>query len=108
MLDYVLLLQEKVTQEYNDFVHSLAKLPPNEIIERAYEKVYREDLKYTILDKKLDYSSSKTLYQLPNTLETCYQEWLRNDLSHMDLLNDTVDEVTHKYADRHKDKGHDS
>lgn len=108
MTDYVSLLQTKVTQEYDDFIHSLAKLPPDKIIERAYEKVYKEDLKYTILDKKLDYKSSKILYQLPNTLETCYQEWLRNDLSHMDLLNETVDEVTHKYADRHKNKDRDS
>ncbi len=108
MTDYVSLLQTKVTKEYDDFIHSLAKLSPDEIIERAYEKVYKEDLKYTILDKKLDYKSSKVLYSLPNTLETCYQEWLRNDLSHMDLLNEIVDEVTRKYADRYKEKSRDS
>ncbi len=39
MTDYVSLLQTKVTQEYDDFIHSLAKLPPDKIIERAYEKV---------------------------------------------------------------------
>lgn len=36
-------IKEKVRREFSDFIDSLKKLPVEEILNRSYEKVFKED-----------------------------------------------------------------
>jgi hypothetical protein len=50
------LLYEKAAKEQHDFVEYLKTLPPDEIIDKAYEKALRDDI---LLSFENDYLSSK-------------------------------------------------
>ncbi len=92
MVDYNALLYEKVKQEYDAFVESLEKLPPKEIINHSYEKVFKEDITMCFEDIDLSNSDAKALYKQKNPLDFVYNEWLSNDFSYMESLRDTIDD----------------
>ncbi|MBS7359655.1 MAG: DUF3848 domain-containing protein [Oscillospiraceae bacterium] len=86
------LLYEKMNNEQNDFVENLKHLPPEKIIQSAYEKVMRDDILMLFEDDFLDDKQIKALLRLERPLSACYDEWLKNDCSYMDMLRDTVDD----------------
>ena len=85
------LLYEKMSNEQNDFVENLKHLPPEKIIQSAYEKVMRDDILMLFESDFLDAKQVKELLRLEYPLSACYNEWLKNDYSYMDMLQDTVD-----------------
>ena len=81
MNDYKNLLIQKVQSEYDEFIESLKKLPSEKVI---------------------DFSYDKSLYRLKYPLDYCYQEWLNNDLSHMEMLEDTINDAANKISNRER------
>ena len=55
------MLYKKVKNEYNE---RLKKLPPDRIIDHAYEKVFKEDLMIALREKKLSYNKAKAMLSL--------------------------------------------
>lgn len=90
--DYNELLYEKVQAEYNAFIEELKTLPPEQIIEKSYQKTIKEDLVVICRETDRPQSEAKALYLLKYPLEEIYQEWLETDVSYMDMLRDSVDE----------------
>ena len=43
-VDYNELLYEKLQAEYNAYIESLKQMTPEQVIENAYQKVFKEDL----------------------------------------------------------------
>ena len=96
MNDYKNLLIQKVQSEYDEFIENLKKLPSEKVIDFSYEKVIKEDLVTSIESTNLDEIQAKSLYRLKYPLDYCYREWLDNDLSHMEMLEDTINDAASK------------
>ncbi|WP_416325182.1 DUF3848 domain-containing protein [[Eubacterium] hominis] len=85
------MLNDKVQNEYNTFIEKLKGLSPVEIIEHSYEKVFKEDLAMALSEKSLSSDEAKAMLSLKYPLDALYQEWMKTDISYMDMLSDIVD-----------------
>ena len=83
-----------MSNEKKDFFENLKHLPPEKIIQSAYEKVMRDDILMLFESDFLDAKQVKELLRLEYPLSACYNEWLKNDCSYMDMLRDTVDDFS--------------
>ncbi len=97
-------LYEKAFKEQEKFIADLKKLPPEEIIEKAYECIMREDILMTFEDDYLSPKQVKALLKLEYPLASCYSRWLDNDYSYMEMLQDTVSELGSKLAKENMEK----
>lgn len=89
-------LNEKVQKEYDDFIERLKQLPLQQIIDSSYEKVFKEEFMTTVQYKDLSRQEINALLKKDYPLDSLYQEWLKNDLSYVPLIEDTVDDHTKK------------
>ena len=103
-VDYNELLYEKVKAEYDTFIDELKRMTPEQVIERAYEKVTKENLVITIQENELSPSEAKVLFREKYPLDRLYQEWLDTDVSEMQLLKDSIDDTAKKAVTEMKDK----
>lgn len=85
------MLNDKVQDEYSTFIKKLKGLSPDEIIEHSYEKVFKEDLAMALSEKSLSSNEAKAMLSLKYPLDALYQEWMKTDISYMDMLSDIVD-----------------
>lgn len=84
-------LNDKVQDEYIAFIEKIKGLPPDKIIEHSYEKVFKEDLALALSEKTLSPDEAKAMLSLKYPLDALYQEWMKTDISYMDMLSDIVD-----------------
>lgn len=101
-INYKILLYKKVSKEFSDFISNMKKLPPDKIIEQAYEKVIKQDLLIVLCERKLPQEYAYLLYRQEYPLDFLYNEWLHNDLSYNDMLRDTINDCIH-HLDKLKD-----
>lgn len=90
------LLWEKAAKEQSDYIENLKHLPPEKIIDAAYEKVMRDDILMTFEDDYLSDKQVTELVKLDYPLSACYNEWMDTDYSHMEMLRDTIDEFANR------------
>lgn len=102
------LLYEKVQAEYDAFIEELKRITPEQVIERAYEKVTKENMVTIIQEKELTPSEAKALYREKYPLDRMYQEWLDTDVSEMQILRDSIDDTAKKAVKEMKDKQRES
>ncbi len=107
-VDYNELLYEKVQAEYDVFIEELKRMTPEQVIEKAYEKVIKEDLVTEIQHGSLEPNEAKALYREKYPLDRMYQEWLDADVSYMDLLKDSIDDTAKKVVKEMKEKQRES
>ena len=93
-VDYKELLNEKVHAEYDSFVLKLRNMTGQEVLERTYEKVIKDDIATCIIQMQMNSLETKALYEKEYPLDFCYQEWLDNNYSYMNVLEDCVIEAT--------------
>ena len=100
------LLYQKASKEQDDYVEHLKTLSPQEIIDKAYEKVMRDDILMTLEnDYMSDFLSDKQvkeLLKLDYPLSACYEEWMDTDCSHMEMLRDTIDTFAQRLVDENE------
>ena len=96
------LLYEKMSKEQDNFIEKLKHSSPEEIISAAYEKVMRDDILMLFEDDFLDDKQIKALLRLERPLSACYDEWLKNGCSYMDMLRDTVDGFSEDLVKEHE------
>ena len=102
MADYNKLLYEKVRVEYESFIEALKKMTPEQVIEKAYEKVIKEDMVTEIQQRNLEPDEAKALCSEDHPLDLMYQEWLDTDVSYMGLLRDSIDDTAKKAVAEYK------
>lgn len=90
--DYNALLYEKVQAEYDAFIEELKAKPAEEVIEKAYEKVFKEEMVCICEYAKFEPKEAKAMYLEKHPLDRMYQDWLKSDVSYMDMLRDSVDD----------------
>ena len=105
-------VQEKITNEYNDFIEELKKERPEVIIERAYEKVCKEEMLYVFEKNDLSVNECKSLLKCSNILDDCYSEWLKSDGNFNEMLEYAVENssehITEDFKREQKQKNKDS
>ncbi len=92
-VDYNELLYEKVLAEYDAFIEGLKQMTPAQVIDKAYEKVIKEDLVTEIQHGSLERIEAKALFRKKHPLDCMYQEWLDTNVSYTDLLKDFIDDT---------------
>ena len=90
--DYNALLYEKVQAEYDAFISELKSTPAEEVIKKSYEKVIKEEMVCICEFANFDRKEAKALYLEKYPLDRMYQDWLKSDVSYMDMLRDSVDD----------------
>ena len=92
--DYNDLLYEKAQKEYDDVIAELKELPSEQVIERAYEKVIKENILCILEDSQRDQKEAKALYLEKYPLDRAYQDWLKSDVSGTAMLRDSIDDTS--------------
>lgn len=97
---------DKIDNEYKEFIEELKQCSPQVILERAYEKVSKEEMVYKIKDKDYTVSDLKALLKTEEILQECYDEWLKSDGNFNEVLEYAVDEridlIIDDYEERNK------
>lgn len=82
---------DKMQAELDEFIAELKTKSSSEIIECAYELIYKEDILQSFdfdirCNNPLTNEQAKALLSLKNPLDYLYQEWLECDSSVLDTL----------------------
>lgn len=85
-------LYEKAKSEQAAFISELKAKEPQQIIDAAYEKSIRDDLLMNFEEDFLEINQLKELLKLDYPLSACYDAWLKTDVSHMEMLRDSVEQ----------------
>lgn len=91
-MDLQTRLYEKAKSEMDTFIEELKHKPPDKIIEASYEKVIRDDILMIFENEELPKNQVKELLKLKYPLSECYNRWLKADCSHMEMLQDTIED----------------
>ena len=94
--DYLDMLYEKCRIELTSFENDLINMQPKEILNHAYELVMKRDMFDLVENERLPPDKAKSLCRLQFPLDSCYREWLHNDMSYMDMLQDSMENVANK------------
>jgi len=104
-------LIDKVEQEYEQFENDLKKCDKDTIIDKAYEKVCKEEMMYKIQDKNFETDELKALLNCKNVLNECYDEWLDSDGGFNQILEDSIDDrvgtITEDFIEKNAKKKND-
>lgn len=92
-------LYSKMEKEYENFIEYLKDQKPQIILERAYEKVFKEETKdmfYPEYDK-FNEEDIRALNKIENPLDKLYDGWMDCDINlnelYEDNIQDTLDEI---------------
>ncbi|MBR3996195.1 MAG: DUF3848 domain-containing protein [Clostridia bacterium] len=100
------LLYQKASKEQETYIEHLKTLPPEQIIDRSYEKVMRDDILMTFendyMSEYLSEKEVKALLKLDYPLSACYDAWMDNDCSHMEMLRDTIEDYAKRLAEEQR------
>ena len=94
--DYRNILIKKCKSELISFENDLLDMEPKFIIRLAYELVIKREMSDITENGKFSPESTKALSELKYPLDSCYREWLHNDMTYMDMLQDSIEDVMNK------------
>lgn len=91
----------KMQNEYDAFIKELKEKSPKELVEAAYEIVYKQDILYLFEDNDSPISDEqiKALLGKKYPLDALYQGWLETDLSVMEDLRISVKDTAERFVD---------
>ena len=84
------ILYQKLDNEYQNFINELKLKDSNEIIESSFERVYKQDINYTLQDMELDDSHLFKLLTRDYILDTLYRDWLECDFTINHILEESI------------------
>jgi len=87
---------EKLWTEYDAFIERLKAKTPDEILEAAYEKVWKNEI--VIMFESSLYSESEyaALLKIENPLDALYADWIDADSADLDALRDCVNSTVER------------
>lgn len=86
------LLEEKLEKEFNAFREKLKTKSPEEIIDKAYELIVKEEIKEELKNMKLHDQEKVIMIDQDDLLTEFYHDWLDTDVPLGDVLKDTLEE----------------
>lgn len=87
---------ECAEREYSAFIEDMKTHDTGYIVNHAYEIVIMADLRMIFEEDDLSLPALQELDMLEKPLASIYDEWLKNDVGHMELLRGTVSTFTDK------------
>lgn len=96
MQDLKQKLNEKLNHEYNLFITDLKNRTPEEIIDKSYEKVCKDEIVFAMQDKQLTEAEYKSMLSCDNILDQCYTDWLKYDGNFTEILDYSIDKTKEK------------
>lgn len=101
-------LEEKLDLEYKELVEKLKKCNPEEIINRAYELVVKDEIIGQIKEMNLEKTEVKAMLKENDLLSECYEDWKNADGALGETVYptivDTIDIITAEYEKEIKQK----
>ena len=88
-----------IEKEQANYLAEMLTKTPAELIGRAYEICYREDMALVLQSMPLRKHELDYLLTLPNPVGFMYHEWLKVDATTHDMLEDTVRDVLDETTD---------
>ena len=92
------LLYERAKSEYEQFISGLLVLPKEDILTRSYEKVYKEELVSVLETSSFSEKEAQKLCETEFILESLYQQWLNNEYSCVEFLEQTVHDLAESFC----------
>ena len=86
-------LVNKIHEEQEQYLAEIEKLPPKEIIFKAYEICYREEFVNILENVEFSDEFTAKLLEMPNPIYFLYDEWLGADGGVWEMLEDVVRNV---------------
>ena len=85
-------LVNKIRTEQEQYLAEIEKLPPKEIIYKAYEICYREEFAGMLENTEYSDETMEKLLEYPNPVGILYDEWLGMDCSVCEMLENIIRE----------------
>ena len=88
----------KIENEYECFISDLKQMSIDDILERSYEKTYKEEIVKMFKSKcpTDDEDYLVAILESPNALEEMYEWYTLAEISHRDMLWETIEEKLDK------------
>ena len=86
------LLEEKLEKEFNTFREKLKTKSPEEIIDKAYELIVKEEIKEELKKMKLHDQEKVIMIDQDDLLTEFYHDWLDTDVPLGDALKEILEE----------------
>lgn len=83
-------LVDKIHNEQEQYLAEIEKLPPKEIIFKAYQICYREEIVNILEITEFTDKFTKELLKLQNPIATLYDTWLNTDCGVCEMLEDVI------------------
>lgn len=83
----------KILKEQTNYLNAMRQKSPDEIIARAYEICYREEIAIILESTDFDDDKMAQLLALPNPVGFIYSEWLKIDATVDDMLRDAIGDI---------------
>lgn len=88
--DFVAELLTKMEAEQEEYRAMLLQLSPAELLDRAFEYTWREEILMSVDAGYLSSKQANALRKLKNPLDACYQEWKKADCDYLDSLRSSI------------------
>lgn len=83
-------LVNKIHEEQEQYLAEIEKLTPQEIIYKAYEICYRNEISLIIETTQFSDELMRTLLKLPNPIAQLYDKWLKTEDSVCEMLEHMI------------------
>ena len=86
-----LQLYNKMSAEFEKFKEELLNSSPQEVLDRAYEYIIKDDIVLSLEYTDLTASRADALLKSENSLDDVYNAWMDSESSHMNETRDILD-----------------
>lgn len=86
-----LQLYNKMSAEFEKFKEELLNSSPQEVLDRAYEYIIKDDIVLSLECSDLTASRADALLKSENSLDEVYDAWMESESSHMDEIREVLD-----------------
>ena len=94
---------EKVKNDYEEFIKKMRKLEPDEIIENAYEISIKLIIKEIMEDKYFTADEIKLLHKCGNVIDVCYDKWIDMEEDFGDVIELAIDKKIEDLEDEEEE-----
>lgn len=94
------VLYRKMKAEQGSYRDWLLGLPPEEILDHAYEYSVREDILIAMEERELSAEQALVLLSSPCPLDDVYHEWQKRDTGYMSDIRDTIEDRANEVLSR--------
>ena len=94
------ILYRKMKAEQNTYRDWLLGLPPEEILDHAYEYSVREDILMALAERDVTVEQGSALLDSPSPLADIYQEWQKLETRYMEDVRDTIESCANRLVFR--------